>query len=182
MNTHLPPDFEKRARWQTLWHKLAAVRFEPLPSEAEIDAFMQALPPHRTGESLTAWLGRANQRQASRRLIPLAEFVRWAASGAAETWPSLPQAPMVSLDESFRLTVTQEPQGLHLRVEALGFAAYDHAGCEAALALGDGDELVAEFQLDDDGKGDAYVEDSQLVRQALVRPLLVKIEYDDDAE
>lgn len=180
MTTPQNPDANKLARWQTLWHKLHAVRFDPLPNDAEIDQLLAVLPKRRAEESLTDWLRRCSQGT-KRILTPVAAFERWAASGAAEAMPSLPEAPMLSLEENFRLTVTPDDDGtLRVLVEALGLAAFEYAGCEVALALGDWDGLLAEFQLDEDGKGEAHVEDNAMVRQALVQPVLVKIEDADE--
>lgn len=179
MTTPQNPDANKLARWQTLWHRLHAVRFDPLPSDAEIDQLLAVLPKRRTDETLADWLQRCSQGTA-RRFTPVAAFERWAAAGAAEAMPSLPETPMLALEENFRLTVTPDDNGLRVLVEALGLAAFEYAGREVALVLGDWDGLLAEFQLDEDGKGEAHVEDNEVVRQALVRPVLVRIEDADE--
>jgi hypothetical protein len=50
---------EKTTRWQNLWHRLNAVRFDPLPSEAEVESVMAALPKRQPDEDLPEWLKRA---------------------------------------------------------------------------------------------------------------------------
>ncbi len=169
-------DHGKRARWQTLWHTLHAVRFEPLPTDTDIDQVLAALPKHLPGETLPERLRRAGRGSAARRSFTrLAEFERWAAGSTTEAYP-LPETPMVSLDEAFRLTVTLLGDLISLRVETLGLAAFDYLGQTIGLALHDGSDVLVEFELDEDGNGEASVEDNEQARLALVRPQLVLIE------
>lgn len=176
MNTpHSDP--HKLARWQKLWHTLHAVRLAPLLTDAEIDRLLDVLPKRRAGESLAAWLERCG-RGGARRFTPVAEFERMAAAGA-ETLQPLPDAPILSREENFRLTVTPIDGYLRVLVEAQGLSAFEYAGREVALALRDRESLLAELQLDEDGKGEAYVEDGEKTRQALVRLCLFRIEPAD---
>jgi hypothetical protein len=167
----------QRARWQTLWHKLHATRFDPLPSNADVERVLASLPKRLPSESLPDWLRRAAAGPA-RKLTPLAEFERWAAGSAADAYP-LPETPMISLDEAFRLSAELFGGIIKLRVEALGPAAFDYAGRAIGLALQDGSAALVEFQLDEEGNGEASVADEEPARLALIRPRLVLIEPTD---
>ena len=175
MTTPSSPDPDKRARWQTLWHKLHAVRFDPLPTSDDVERLHAALPRRRSGESLPDWLRRAGSGGPARKFTLLAEFERWAAGSAAEAYP-LPDTPMTSLDEAFVLTVEKVGETLGLRVAAQGFAAFDHAGATLGLLRQDGADILVEFALDEDGNGEATLEDNEQTRLALVRPCLVLVE------
>ena len=175
MTTTNPSIQAKRARWQNLWHTLHAVRFEPLPTDADIDRVLDTLPKPLPGETLPERLRRAGRGGLARKFTRLAEFERWAAGSATEAYP-LPETPMVSLDEAFRLTVTLFGELISLRVEALGMAAFDYLGQTIGLALYDGSEVLVEFELDEDGNCEAIVEDNEAARLALIRPQLVLIE------
>ena len=178
MTTTIPATDAKRTRWQHLWHTLHTLRFDPLPSADEVEQVFSALPKRHTQESLPDWLKRAAGGGAARRLTVLTEFQRWAAGSAEEAYP-LPTVPMVSLDEAFRLTTTLLGGLISLRVEALGFAAFDYAGRTIGLALPDGSDTLVEFELDENGNGEETVEDDEPARLALVHPRLLLVESGD---
>ena len=179
MTTTISTTDAKRTRWQNLWHTLHTLRFDPLPSEEEIDQVFSSLPKRQPKENLPDWLERVGRGGAGRTLTVLAEFQRWAASSATETQLPLPTVPMVSLNEAFRLTTTLLGGLISLHVEALGVAAFSYAGQTVGLTLQDGSDTLVEFELDENGNGEETVEDNEQARLALVQPCLGLVESGD---
>lgn len=52
-------DSATRQRWTRLWHRLGAIRLEPLPTQDEAETVLAALPPRLPDEPLRDWLARA---------------------------------------------------------------------------------------------------------------------------
>lgn len=183
---------EKRARWLSLWHRLDAVRFDPLPSEEDVAQICAALPPRDAGETLADWLARANRPAVAAiprrgvalpfhkpRLRKLVE-IRWQAAG--HTLYPVPEQPIETVDPSFRLTVSEVEGGLRVYLEALGADIDRYAGQYVGIAADAEDlgSLVVALRLDDDGEGEAVADDNEAVRKVLcAKPVIVLIESDD---
>jgi hypothetical protein len=174
---------EKRTRWTTLWRKLHTVRFESLPTEDEVDRILAALPPRQPEETLSHWLKQAELSKRSvvvpfarPRFTPLVTIERLAASSKHEAFP-LPEAPMISPDEAFRLTVVKIGEELELRVEALGFDAFQYAGCYIGVSSNsDLSGLIAVVLLDGEGNGSVRIDDTPEIRKSLAKPVLGLLE------
>lgn len=188
MNTIKSP--ETKARWRTLWRRLDSVRFDPLPTEAELAQALAGLPVRQADEPLADWLNRAKTAAESSaspvrrgavvpfpkaRLRPLAEIRLKAA--ADEKYP-LPQRPVETPDRQFRLTITQVKEGLKVFVEALGLAMDRYAGQYIGIAASeDLGSLVAVLFLNEDGEAAVVVDDDEQSRRVLcVKPVVCLIE------
>lgn len=175
----------KRARWQHLWHKLHAVRFDPLPTEEDIAQAMNGLSQRRAGESLDAWLARLRAPAASQarrfRFTPLAEIRLMAASSHRERYPLPEEQPIETPDQTFRYFVEKAGDGLKVEVEALGIAIEQYAGELIGFGTSaDPHSVVVLVRLDADGKGSASVPDTEAIREALcVKPVIGRVEYED---
>lgn len=177
----------KNARWTSLWHRLQTVRFEPLPSRDEVDRMLRALPSRHPGEGLADWLARAKPARRGvvvpfpgARFLPLAIIERLAASSGYEAFP-LPEASMISPDESFRLSVKRIETRLELRVEALGSDAFEYAErCIGISGSAELEGLIAFLYLDAFGNGLTRIDDTPETRQALARPVLGLLEAPDE--
>jgi hypothetical protein len=163
------------------------VRFDPLPTEDEVAEVLAGLPPRLPDETLGDWLARAKQPRRGVvvpfrrfRFTPLAEIRLKAAAGGVEQY-SLPEQPIETPDQEFRLTVTPAEDGLQIRVETLGSAIEDYAGRYIGIAGGDDRaNPVLKIRLDDEGESTEVVEDSEEVRKVLcVNPVFGLIEPDD---
>jgi hypothetical protein len=173
----------KRARWASLWRELHSVRFEPLPTREEVERIWRALPSRHPDENLADWLARSKPAGSSAvvpfpkaRFRALTTIERLAASSGHEAFP-LPEAPMISPDETFRLRVEQAGSSLEIHVEALGSEAFEYAECCIGISgSGDLEGLIAFVYLDAFGDGHTRIDDTPEARQALARPVLGLLE------
>jgi hypothetical protein len=175
-------------QWLMLWQKLHAIRLQPLPTEEEIDYLMSVLPKRLPDENITDWINRhQNPTNAvvtpfrKRRIIPISRLQLMAASDGIEQYP-LPEKPLVTPDQSFRYSLISTDQGLEITLTALGFAIEDYAEHYIGIATSDSvDNLIAIIYLDNDGRGNAIIDDTASNRKVLcVNPMFFLIEPDYD--
>lgn len=183
MNTEL---LNKKARWQNLWHDLHSIRFQPLPTETDVDRVLAGLPPRKADEALSDWLQRALSPDS--KVLPFSRFrfsklgeIYLQAAASGDGLP-LPEQPLETADQSFRLTLSEHEGNLSVKIEALGLAIDEFRGQYIGIAANDdADTVIAITQLDQDGESTIVLKDTPLLRKVLcVHPVLGLIESSCD--
>jgi len=179
MNTEL---VNKRVRWQKLWCDLHTIRLAPLPTETDVDMALAGLPPRRENEALGNWLKRA--LSPDNKGLPFSQFrfskigeVYLQAAASGDEFP-LPEQPLETADQSFRLTLSEHEGYLSVKIEALGLAIDEFRGQYIGIAANNhADTVIAITQLDQDGESTIVLKDTQYLRKILcVHPVLGLIE------
>lgn len=169
--------------WEEANRRLQYIEAElPIP-KSSLETLFANLPLRMPRESFGDWFKRAYKLA---QIIPFpkikfvyqAEFIRLAAD-SQDSVDALPDIPLFSTNEEFRLQVESMADGrLRLRVEALGMAFSRVANKRIAISGGDNkDFIISLIQLDNEGEGlDETLEDTPAIREALLRPVIAIIE------
>ena len=180
---------EEKALWEQARRCLALTQTKPTVPADWVDRLQAQLPPKQQNETIGDWLRRASAESVdthadvlpfrpkpSRRLTPLTEFVRLAAD-SSESEPELPGSALESSDGRFRLRVLADTHGVTIFIEALGLATDQFAhSCIGLLNPEDSREPVFTIDLDQDGDGHCRIEDTPVLRRALLNPVILLVE------
>lgn len=173
----------KKNRWLKLWQNLHSVRFEPLPTEKEVNQILACLPERKTAEPLNKWLRRAGVVLpfSGFRFTKLGEIYLKAAASGSENYP-IPEQALETPDQSFRLTLRQLDTMLHVCIEALGIAIDDYKGKYIGISASeDPSTIILVTQLDNTGESKVLINDSEFLRKVLcVYPVIGLIELDSE--
>lgn len=176
--------------WEHAGRRLSAAVSKPSITPKLVDRLLGQLPAKRDDETIGDLIRRSCAESQSgskirslsskpaKRFKPLSEFVRLAAdtSGPEIPLPD-PNCALESRDGRFRLNITADNGKIHMTVQAIGFSADQFANRCIGIAGPPGeDDAIAIFELDQDGDGSCSIEDSNPVRQALLRPVIVLID------
>ena len=177
---------EEASLWEQAGQRLSAVVSKPPPTPKLVDRLLAQLPVKRDGETIADLIRRSSAESQSgskirslspkptKRFKALTEFVRLAAdtSGPEIPLPD-PACDLESPDGRFRLNISADNGKIHITVQALGFSADQFANrCIGIAGLPEEDDAIAIFELDQDGDGSCSIEDTNRVRQALLRPVV----------
>lgn len=155
------------------------------------------MPQRLTDEAYEDWLERGKRLTnvipfRKLRFTYLTEIQRYAAD-TRETEDELPKIALTTVNQQFRLKVTPLPgkqEKLKLTVEALGLASTRYARKVIGIAgeigkdhLGEDskDHLIALIRLNEDGDGEVTLDNTAIVRQALLRPIIGLADEQTDA-
>lgn len=178
--------FNPQQIWQAAHRRLQFIEAELPIAETKVDALLDALPLRLPAESYLDWFKRG---QKMAQLIPFQKMqflyltdIQRLAADTRETEDALPEQPLLSSNQKFRLTVETLPRNrLKLTLEALGLASSQYANRLVGIAGANSkDQLISIIRLNMDGDGfDDTLENSSAVRQALLRPVIALIEQTD---
>lgn len=170
-----------------LWHItqrrfMIADAIDSIATEAEVDEFLAAMPPHLPKETQSERLIRGQKFNVNLNFRYITEIQRLAAD-TRETEDALPNIPLKTMNQQFRLTVTKLPNNkLRLTLETLGLALSRYANCRIGIAATSTDQVIAEIQLNADGEGvEETLENTPAHRQVLLRPYIGLLEERDNA-
>ena len=180
--------FDEAMLWREAARRLAETDPEPPLTAARVEALRAALGPRAPDQDLRAWLRRETSATGEaprtgavvipfdarrQRFRPVERFMRLAADSATGRL-ELPERELESEGGRFRLRVRAEAGEVVLALQALGFASDEFANRMVGLA---GDEgPVAVVPLDGDGDGEVRLADTDVLRRALLRPVVGLIE------
>jgi hypothetical protein len=130
-------------------------------------------------ENYLDWLKR-KQKTAKVISFPKMNFrylteVQRLAADSRDVEDALPEIPLMSANQEFRLTVESLAQNkLKLTLEALGLASSRYANCLIGISATDSKEqLICIMRLNADGDGiDDTLDNTAATRQALLRPVI----------
>jgi hypothetical protein len=169
--------------WQEAYHRLMLVDMERPVSEETVDNFLTGLPKRLTNERFINWIKRG---QKLNKILPfptikfryLTDIQRLAAD-SRKTKDALPEKSLLSCNKQFRLTIQiLENHKLRVKIEALNLASSRYAHQVIGIAATNSKEdLITLIRLDEDGEGvDDSLENTAIVRQALLRPVIALVE------
>ncbi|MCK5898923.1 MAG: hypothetical protein KAG06_07630 [Methylococcales bacterium] len=169
--------------WQEAYQRLMLVDKERPVSEETVDNFLAGLPKRLFDESLLSWIKRG-QKLNKILSFPTLKFryltdIQRLAADTRETQDALPEKSLLSGNKQFRLTLqVLADNKLRLKIEALNLASSRYAHRLIGIAANNSkDDLITVIRLDEDGEGiDDTLENSPIVRQALLRPVIALIE------
>ncbi len=172
--------------WKEAYNRLMLVDTEAPISEQTIDIFLAGLPKRLANEEYSEWLFRGKKLAKviafpSLRFSYLTDVQRLAAD-TRKTKDALPEKPLLSSNKQFRITVEELPDNkVKLTLEALGLASSKYAHQLIGIsAENNKDDLITILHLDEDGEAvDNTLENTQTLRQALLRPVISLIKQDD---
>jgi hypothetical protein len=172
--------------WQEAYNRLMLVDIEEPISEQTVDLFLAGLPKRLETENYSAWLKRG-KKLAKIVAFPTLKFsyltdVQRLAADTRKKNDALPEKSLLSSNKQFRITVTELSENkVKLTVEALGLASSRYAHKLIGIsAENNKDDLITVLHLDEDGEGiDDSLENTQTLRQALLRPVISLIEQGD---
>lgn len=178
--------FKDQQLWQEASRRLQLLEASlPLP-DADVDAFLATLPQRLPQESYSAWLSRG---QKLARVVPFSKIhfqylteIQILAADTHDSEDALTEIPLISVNQQFRMQLTALPENkIKLTLSALGLASSRYANCVIGIAASDNKEqLISLIRLNAEGDGvDASLEDSPVVRQALLHPVIALIEQAD---
>ncbi|MCK4494097.1 MAG: hypothetical protein KAU26_08585 [Methylococcales bacterium] len=169
--------------WQEAYQRLMLVDKERPVSEETVDNFLASLPKRLLDESFLNWIKRG-QKLNKILSFPTLKFryltdVQRLAADTRKTQDALPEKSLLSCNKQFRLTFQILANNkLCLKVEALNLASSRYAYRFIGIAGNNSkDDLITMIRLNEDGEGmDESLENSSIVRQALLRPVIALIE------
>ncbi len=172
--------------WKEAYKRLMLVDAEPPISEQTVDSFLAGLPKRLTDENYSDWLTRG-KKLAKVIAFPTLKFtyltdVQRLAADTRKTKNALPEKPLLSSNKQFRITIEEMPENkVKLTLEALGLASSKYANQLIGIsAENNKDDLITILQLDEDGEAvDDSLENTPILRQALLRPVISLIKQDD---
>lgn len=168
--------------WEEAYKRLTIVDTEPPISEQTIDTFLAKLPKRFTDEDYINWLFRAS------KLAKVVDFyslkfnyltdVQRLAADTRKTKDALPEKSLLSKNKQFRITIEELPNNkVKLTLEALGLASSKYAKKLIGIsAENHKDNLITILHLDEDGEGVDIIENTAVLRQTLLRPVISLIE------
>lgn len=150
------------------------------------EAAVDALPLRLPAESYRDWLKRGQKMS---NIIPFPQMnfryltdVHRLAADSGDHEDALPEIPLLSDNQQFRLTVDVLPDNrLKLTLETLGLACSRYANQLIGIAASESkDQLISIMRLDADGDGvDDTLDNTAAVRHALLHPVIALIGQDD---
>ncbi len=172
--------------WKEAYKRLMLVDAEPPISEQTVDLILTELPQRLTNENYSEWLLRG-KKLAKVIAFPRLKFnyltdVQRLAADTRKTQDALPEKPLLSSNKQFRITVKELPGNkVKLTLEALGLASSKYAfQLIGVSAENNKNDLITILQLDADGEGvDDALQNTQALREALLRPVISLIKQDD---
>ena len=169
--------------WQEAYSRLMLVDKERPVSEETVDNFLTELPKRLTDESFMNWIKRG---QKLNKILPFPNIkfryltdIQRLAADTRSTTDALPEKSLLSCNKQFRLTIQPlNDNKLRLKIEALNLASSRYAHRVIGIAANNTkDDLITLIRLDEDGEGvDETLENSEIVRLALLRPVIALIE------
>ncbi len=173
----------KQQCWEEAYRRLMLVDTEEAISEQNVDDFLEGMPKRLTNEDYSAWLLRG-KKLSDVIAFPTLKFnyltdVQRLAADSRKTKDALPEKPLLSSNKQFRLTVKELPNNkIQLTLEALGLASSKYANKYIGIsAENNKNDLITVLHLDEDGEGvDEALENTEAIRQALLRPVISLIE------
>ncbi len=178
--------FKDHQLWQEAARRLALLEASLPIHEADVDALLATLPQRFAQESYSAWLSRG---QKLARMVPFSKIqfhylteVQILAADTYDSADALTEIPLISVNQQFRIQLTPiSGNKIQLRISALGVASSRYSNCIIGIAASDTKEqLISLIRLNADGDGlDESLEDSPVIRQALLHPVIALIEQAD---
>lgn len=182
---------QELALWQRAEARLDLLNLESIPTQEEINELLTKLPIYNTDEPLSKWTKACQnylEKQVDNKVVPfkawaklpaLTSITRLAADSGQNDYP-LPGPGRIfdSNDGRFSLSIEAAPnKQIHIKLWTLGFAVDEFANQHLGISSAFNPEYVlVDFKLDEDGDGEAYLEDTVENRKALQCPLIVLID------
>lgn len=181
MNTVTTPNND---HWLYLWDKLHNTRFQPLPTQREVNEVLKNLPEHQTITDFAQCMTRVQNARVANvipfkqfRFTKLTELRLKAAKGGDHKLP-IPETSRVTPNGAFRFTLTKTTEGLNIHIKTLAMATEKYQNCYIGIAASDDKaSLLLVIKLDKNGEGNTVIADCEEARQVLcVNPVFALIE------
>lgn len=159
--------------WREAYRRFQLIDWEPPVSQAVVEELRAALPPIQANEEVEAWL----KRVLKTKFTPFTEIFHRAAASGTEEFP-LPDAKDIQTqDNNLRLNFFSEAGQIVIKIEATGNASDQLKNWTLGLVdKNQPDRVIAVVELDDDGDGEAKLDNNLENRKALWDLLIGRLE------